>query len=95
MNGACDEECSFFCLQVVVGHAAQMVHMLSKRQASGQAVMRNAELIEALLHAAHKTRNGDTTRDAAAALYHISQHGEGLMHIFRTGGIPELVRMLG
>lgn len=36
----------------------------------------------------------DSKRDTAAALSHISNLADGRVHIFRSGGIAELVRML-
>lgn len=42
-----------------------------------------------------RLENDAIRRDALGALSHISEHAEGRMQIFRSGGIPELVRMLG
>lgn len=36
-----------------------------------------------------------TQRNAWAALSHLANHHEGRLHIFRSGGIAELIRMLG
>lgn len=40
------------------------------------------------------SNNEDTQRNAVATLSHISNHADGRMHIFRSGGIAALVRML-
>ncbi len=94
MENGCFTLGKLLLFQVVVGRAAHMVHLLSKQQRSALVMTRNGELVDALLHVSRTTRNGDITRDTAGALYHMSAHGDGLMHIFRSGGIAELVRML-
>lgn len=42
-----------------------------------------------------RLENDAIRTDALSALSRISEHAEGRMEIFRSGGIPELVRMLG
>uniref|UniRef100_A0A1I7WYI0 Armadillo/beta-catenin-like repeat protein n=1 Tax=Heterorhabditis bacteriophora TaxID=37862 RepID=A0A1I7WYI0_HETBA len=50
-------------------------------------------LIEALLKAS-KSDNLNVKRDAMGALSHLSEHPDGRLHIFRSGGLAELIRML-
>uniref|UniRef100_A0A0N4ZV52 Armadillo segment polarity protein n=1 Tax=Parastrongyloides trichosuri TaxID=131310 RepID=A0A0N4ZV52_PARTI len=78
----------------VVSRAAHMVYLLSKEDKFIATLATNHQLIGALLDAAARTEDGNTKRETAAAISHISDHAEGRMHIFRSGGIPELVRML-
>ncbi|CEF65729.1 Armadillo segment polarity protein [Strongyloides ratti] len=78
----------------VVSRAAHMVYLLSREEKFIGTLATNNKLIRALLDAAACTEDGNTKREIAAAISHISDHSEGRMHIFRSGGIPELVRML-
>uniref|UniRef100_A0A0N5BTA9 Armadillo segment polarity protein n=1 Tax=Strongyloides papillosus TaxID=174720 RepID=A0A0N5BTA9_STREA len=78
----------------VVNRAAHMVYLLSREEKFIATLATNQKLIKALLEAAAGTEDGNTKRETAAAISHISDHKEGRMHIFRSGGIPELVRML-
>ncbi|VDN40677.1 unnamed protein product [Gongylonema pulchrum] len=71
-----------------------MVHMLSRERKSVNAIASNPTLVDALCTAT-RYENDAIRRDALGALSHISERAEGRMHIFRSGGIPELVRMLG
>lgn len=41
-----------------------------------------------------RSPNESVQVNAIAALSHISEHPEGRMHVFRSGGILELIRML-
>lgn len=59
------------------------------------AIMSSPELIAALVHVMETTQDAEVTRHAAGTMYHLSQHPAGLLAIFRSGGIPALVRMLG
>ncbi|KHN84342.1 Protein humpback-2 [Toxocara canis] len=78
----------------VVLRAAHMVHLLSKEDKSMAAIAANPALVAALCSVT-RFENETIRKDALAALSHISEHAEGRMHLFRSGGIPELVRMLG
>lgn len=79
--------------EMVVLRAAHMVHLLSKEDKSSVAIAKNPSIVSALFSAA-QLENESIQRNAMAALSHISEHAEGRMHLFRSGGIPELVRML-
>ncbi|VDN22817.1 unnamed protein product [Gongylonema pulchrum] len=80
--------------ETVVMRAVHMVHMLSRERKSVNAIASNPTLVDALCTAT-RYENDAIRRDALGALSHISERAEGRMHIFRSGGIPELVRMLG
>uniref|UniRef100_A0A0R3S1F0 Armadillo segment polarity protein n=1 Tax=Elaeophora elaphi TaxID=1147741 RepID=A0A0R3S1F0_9BILA len=80
--------------ETVIMRAVHMVHMLSRESKSVNAIASNQTLINALCGVT-RLENDAIRRDALGALSHISEHAEGRMQIFRSGGIPELVRMLG
>ncbi|CAL4154381.1 unnamed protein product [Meganyctiphanes norvegica] len=79
--------------QAVVSQAAQMVHKLSKQEASCQA-MNNEKMVEALLRTMSNTSDMETTRITLGALQNISTHNQGLLAIFKSSGIPALVKLL-
>lgn len=80
--------------RVVVQQAAQMVHMLSKKVASRQAIMNNPGMISALVRAMQNSNDPETQRYCTGALHNLSHHRQGLLSIFKSGGIPALVKML-
>ncbi|OQR71856.1 armadillo segment polarity protein-like, partial [Tropilaelaps mercedesae] len=80
--------------QVVVGQAAVMVHQLSKKEASRHAIMNSPQMVAALVRAMATSNDLDTTRSAAGTLQNLSQHRQGLLAIFKSGGIPALVKLL-
>ncbi|KAK2178971.1 hypothetical protein NP493_521g01056 [Ridgeia piscesae] len=80
--------------QVVVSQAAMMVHQLSKKEASRHAIMNSPQMIAALVRAMSNTNDVETTRCAAGTLHNLSHHRQGLLAIFKSGGIPALVKLL-
>nr|CAB3234358.1 beta-catenin [Phallusia mammillata] len=80
--------------RVVVQQAAQMVHMLSKKVASRQALMNSPALVSALVRAMQNATDPETQRACTGALHNLSHHRQGLLSIFKSGGIPALVKML-
>lgn len=80
--------------QVVVGQAAMMVHQLSKKEASRHAIMNSPQMVAALVKAMNNTTDLETTRCAAGTLHNLSHHRQGLLAIFKSGGIPALVKLL-
>merc|ERR1719423_104902 len=80
--------------QVVVSQAAMMVHQLSKKEASRHAIMNSPQMVAALVRAMNNTDDAETTRCAAGTLHNLSHHRQGLLSIFKSGGIPALVQML-
>ena len=80
--------------QVVVGQAAIMVHQLSKKEASRHAIIGSQAMITALVRAMGTTNDQETNRCAAGTLHNLSHHRQGLLAIFKSGGIPALVMLL-
>uniref|UniRef100_A0A915Q475 Uncharacterized protein n=1 Tax=Setaria digitata TaxID=48799 RepID=A0A915Q475_9BILA len=80
--------------ETVIMRTVHMVHMLSRESKSVNAISSNPTLVNALCRFT-RFENDAIRRDALGALSHISEHAEGRMQIFRSGGIPELVVMLG
>lgn len=80
--------------QVVVSQAAMMVHQLSKKEASRHAIMNSPQMVAALVRAMSTSNDLETTRCAAGALHNLSHHRQGLLAIFKSGGIPALVKLL-
>lgn len=82
-------------VQVVVNKAAVMVHQLSKKEASRHAIMRSPQMVSAIVRTMQNTSDVETARCTAGTLHNLSHHREGLLAIFKSGGIPALVKMLG
>ncbi|KAK6730059.1 hypothetical protein RB195_006862 [Necator americanus] len=76
--------------EAVVARAVQRVYLLSKEDRS---LASYPGLVDALIKAS-KGDNINVKRDAVGALSHISEHPQGRMQIFRSGGLAELIRML-
>ncbi len=81
-------------LQLVVGHAAMMVHQLSKKEASCHALINSPQMIQALINAMASTNDPEIYKSTAGTLHNLSRYPQGLLAIFRSGGIPALVRLL-
>ncbi|KAF0294114.1 Armadillo segment polarity protein [Amphibalanus amphitrite] len=80
--------------QVVVSQAAMMVHQLSKKEASRHAIMNSPQMVAALVRTLSNSNDLETTRVAVGALHNLSHHRQGLLSIFKSGGIPALVKLL-
>ncbi|XP_056265228.1 junction plakoglobin a isoform X1 [Pseudoliparis swirei] len=80
--------------QVVVSKAAQIVNQLTKKEASRRALMQSPQMVAAVVRAMQNTSDMETTRATASILHNLSHQREGLLSIFKCGGIPALVRML-
>lgn len=80
--------------QVVVGKAAQIVNQLTRKEASRRALMQSPQMVAAVVRAMQNTSDMETARATASILHNLSHHREGLLSIFKSGGIPALVRML-
>ncbi|XP_018911106.1 armadillo segment polarity protein isoform X2 [Bemisia tabaci] len=80
--------------QVVVSQAAIMVHQLSKKEASRHAIMNSPQMVAALVRAISNSNDFETTKVAVGALHNLSHHRQGLLAIFKSGGIPALVKLL-
>uniref|UniRef100_A0A8W7P076 Armadillo segment polarity protein n=1 Tax=Anopheles coluzzii TaxID=1518534 RepID=A0A8W7P076_ANOCL len=77
--------------QVVVSQAAMMVHQLSKKEASRHAIMNSPQMVAALVRALSNSNDLETTKGAVGTLHNLSHHRQGLLAIFKSGGIPALV----
>lgn len=80
--------------QVVVSQAAMMVHQLSKKEASRHAIMNSPQIVAALVRAMSTSNDLETTKCAAGVLHNLSHHRQGLLAIFKSSGIPALVKLL-
>ncbi|CAH1156247.1 unnamed protein product [Phaedon cochleariae] len=80
--------------QVVVSQAAMMVHQLSKKEASRHAIMNSPQMVAALVRAISNSNDLETTKGAVGTLHKLSHHRQGLLAIFKSGGIPALVKLL-
>ncbi len=80
--------------QVVVSQAAMMVHQLSKKEASRHAIMNSPQMVAALVKALSNTSDLESTKGAVGTLHNLSHHRQGLLAIFKSGGIPALVKLL-
>ncbi|TRY61619.1 hypothetical protein TCAL_09102 [Tigriopus californicus] len=80
--------------QVVVSQAAMMVHQLSKKEASRHAIMNSPQMVAALVKALSNSSDLESTKGAVGTLHNLSHHRQGLLAIFKSGGIPALVKLL-
>lgn len=81
--------------QVVVSQAAMVVHQLSRKEASCHALSSSTPLVKALLETLEHSNDLETTRYAAEIINFLSQNQQGLLAIFKTGGIRALIHALG
>ncbi|XP_052430062.1 junction plakoglobin [Carassius gibelio] len=81
-------------LQVVVNKAALIVNQLTRKEASRRVLMQSPQMVSAVVRAMQNTGDLETARCAASVLHCLSHQREGLLAIFKSGGIPALVRML-
>merc|ERR1719259_1086474 len=80
--------------QVVVSQAAMMVHQLSKKEASRHAIMNSPLMVAALVKALSNTSDLESTKGAVGTLHNLSHHRQGLLAIFKSGGITALIKLL-
>lgn len=79
---------------MVVSKAAQIVNQLTRKDASRRALMQSPQMVAAVVRAMQNTSDMETARATASILHNLSHQREGLLSIFKSGGIPALVRML-
>ncbi|VDP17878.1 unnamed protein product [Heligmosomoides polygyrus] len=81
--------------EAVMARAVQRVYLLSKEDPFflQQSLDRLVEIIATRV-CESRSDNMNVKRDAIGALSHISEHPQGRMQIFRSGGLAELIRML-
>ncbi|XP_058802817.1 armadillo segment polarity protein-like isoform X2 [Phymastichus coffea] len=80
--------------QVVVSQAVMVVHQLSKKEASRHAIMNSLQMVETLVRAISNSEDLESTKAAVGTLHNLSHHRQGLLSIFKSGGIPALVKLL-
>ncbi|KAJ3615373.1 hypothetical protein NHX12_018938 [Muraenolepis orangiensis] len=79
---------------VVVNKAALIVNQLTRKDASRRVLMQSPQVVAAVVRAMQNTSDMETARATASILHNLSHQREGLLSIFKSGGIPALVRML-
>ncbi|KAG7281966.1 hypothetical protein CRUP_003024 [Coryphaenoides rupestris] len=79
---------------VVVNKAALIVNQLTRKEASRRVLMQSPQVVAAVVRAMQNTSDMETARATASILHNLSHQREGLLSIFKCGGIPALVRML-
>lgn len=81
--------------KLVVTKALTFIDQLSRKDASRFALTSSQSLINALIQMITTTNDTEQQRLAASALNNISNHNkQGLMVIFKSGGIPALIKLL-
>lgn len=81
--------------KLVVTKALTLVDQLSRKDASRFALTSSPALVTALIQIITSTNDPEQQRLAASALNNISSHNkQGLMTIFKSGGIPALIKLL-
>jgi catenin beta 1 len=78
----------------VVCQAAHIAHQMSRKEASRYPMLQNKEMVPTIIRAMMETNNPTTHKDLSATLRNLSHHRQGLICIFKNGGIPALLRML-
>lgn len=79
---------------MVVQQASMTVHQLSKKESSCHAIMNNAQMVASLVRVSTNPNDPEISRTAVGSLHNMSHHRQGLLAIFKSGGIPALVRLL-
>nr|XP_043906971.1 junction plakoglobin-like [Solea senegalensis] len=79
---------------VVVNKAAMIVNQLTRKEASRRVLVQSQTVVGAVVRAMTTATDMETARCAASVLHSLSHQREGLLAIFKSGGIPALVRML-
>lgn len=81
--------------KLVVTKALTLVDQLSRKDASRFALTSSQALINSLIQLISTTNDSELQRLSASALNNISNHNkQGLMCIFKSGGIPALIKLL-
>ncbi|XP_078280615.1 catenin beta-1-like [Rhinoraja longicauda] len=80
--------------QVIVSKATMIVNQLVKKDASCRALEQSPQMVAAVVRTMQNTNDMETARHAAGILHNFSHHRDGMLAIFKSGGIPALVRML-
>ena len=78
----------------VVSKSVAFVDQLSSKDASRTALANSQALINALLNLMNNSNDLQTQSNAASALHNISSNRTGLQIIFKSGGIPAIIKLL-
>ncbi|XP_039980221.1 junction plakoglobin isoform X3 [Xiphias gladius] len=79
---------------VVVNKAVMIVNQLTRKEASRRVLVQSPVMVGAVVRAMTTAVDMETARCAASVLHSLSHQREGLLAIFKSGGIPALVHML-
>ncbi|CAF4433478.1 unnamed protein product [Didymodactylos carnosus] len=81
---------------IVVGQVALVIPTLAKKEASRMALTNpQISLINALIRAVSNSKANDETKRGVAGIFQcLAQQKQGLFCIFKSGGIPALVKLL-
>lgn len=79
---------------VVVNKAAMIVNQLTRKEASLRVLVQSPAMVASVVCAMTTATDMETARCTASVLHSLSHQREGLLAIFKAGGIPALVRML-
>ncbi|KAM7386257.1 hypothetical protein PAMA_009071 [Pampus argenteus] len=79
---------------VVVNKAAMIVNQLTRKEASCRVLVHSPAIVGAVVRVMTTAVDIETSRCAASVLHSLSHQREGLLVIFKSGGIPALVHML-
>ena len=74
--------------------AANTLYQLSRKEAPRHALVENHELIPAIVKVLTTNEDPETVKALAGTLTAISGSPKGLLSIFKSGGIPALIKML-
>lgn len=77
-----------------VAHAAMIVNQFSKKEASRHALSNSTQLIKTLLQTIEHSSDPETTKIVSEVLNNIADNSQGLLAIFKTGGIRSLIQAL-
>lgn len=78
----------------MVNKAAMIVNQLTRKEASRRVLVQSPAVVSAVVRAMTTAADMETARCTASVLHSLSHQKEGLLAIFKSGGIPALVRML-
>jgi catenin beta 1 len=80
--------------QNVARQAASTMYQLARKEAPRHAIIANAHLIPAIVKVLSTNDDPETVKSLAGTLQAISGSPKGLLAIFKSGGIPALIKML-
>lgn len=78
----------------MVNKAAMIVNQLTRKEASRRVLVQSPAVVGAVVRAMTTAADMETTHCTASVLHSLSHQKEGLLAIYKSGGIPALVRML-